>query len=103
MGWEELAESLDDLETKEVYDGYFCSVKDAVVIIILGSLCGLQNFKQIHEWAITERVRNGIFIFQAEYEYAPKVCSQHSKNSQSCNIIKICLERNNVSMPYESL
>ena len=22
MGWEELAESLDDLETKEVYDGY---------------------------------------------------------------------------------
>ena len=58
MGWEDLAESLDDLETKEVYDGYFCSVKDAVVIIILGSLCGLQNFKQIHEWAITEHVRS---------------------------------------------
>ena len=35
MGWEELAESLDDLETKEVYDGYFCSVKDAVVISFL--------------------------------------------------------------------
>ena len=57
MGWEELVESLDDLETKEVYNGYFCSVKDAVVIIILGCLCGLQNFKQIHEWAITEHVR----------------------------------------------
>ena len=57
MGWEVLLESLDDSETKDVYDGYFCSVKDAVVIIILGSLCGLQNFKQIHEWAVTEHVR----------------------------------------------
>lgn len=38
MGWEELLESLDGLETKEAYDGYFCSVKEAVVIIILGSL-----------------------------------------------------------------
>lgn len=57
MGWEELLESLDDLETKDEYDGYFCSVKDAVIIIILGSLCGLQNVKRIHEWASTEHVR----------------------------------------------
>ncbi|MGN0729049.1 ISAs1 family transposase [Treponema sp.] len=57
MGWEELVESSDGLETKDVYDGYFCSVKDAVAIIILGSLCGLQNFKQIHEWAATEHIR----------------------------------------------
>ena len=57
MGWETLLESLDDLETKEAYDGYFCSVKDAVIITILGSLCGLQNVKRIHEWATTEHVR----------------------------------------------
>ena len=57
MGWEELLESLDELETKDVYDGYFCSVKDAVVIIILSSLCDLQNVKKIHEWASTEHVQ----------------------------------------------
>ncbi len=56
MGWEELLESLEDLETKEAYDGYFCSVRDAVIIIILGSLCDLQNVKKIHDWASTEHV-----------------------------------------------
>ena len=57
MGWEKLLESLDELETRETYDGYFCSVKDAVVIVILGSLSGLKNVKQIHEWATTEHIR----------------------------------------------
>ena len=93
MGWEELAESLDDLETKEVYDGYFCSVKDAVVIIILGSLCGLQNFKQIHEWAITERVRNGIFIFQAESLRRKNLFIMQEKNglSKQCTGCLMCI------------
>ena len=56
MGWEKLLESLDELEAK-AYDGYFCSVKAAVVIIIPGSLCGLKNVKQIHEQAATEHIR----------------------------------------------
>lgn len=30
MGWEKLIDALDELETEVEYDGYFCSVKDAV-------------------------------------------------------------------------
>lgn len=57
MGWEELIDSLDELETEREYDGYFCSVKDAVIILVLGSLCDLRNIKRIHEWAETEHIR----------------------------------------------
>ncbi|MDE6244900.1 MAG: hypothetical protein K2M50_04500 [Treponemataceae bacterium] len=39
------------------YDGYFCSVKEAVVILVLGSLCDLRNARRIHEWAATGHVR----------------------------------------------
>lgn len=34
--------------------GYFCSVPD--VITILGSICGLKNVNQIHQWAANDRV-----------------------------------------------
>ena len=57
MGWEELIDSLDELETKREYDGYFCSVKNAVIILILGSLCDLKNIKRIHEWASAAHVQ----------------------------------------------
>ena len=57
MGWEELIDSLDELETKRDYDEYFCSVKNAVIILILGSLCDLKNIKRIHEWASTAQVQ----------------------------------------------
>ena len=57
MRWEELEEALAVLETEREYDGYFCSVQDAVIIVILGSLCDLQSVKKIHEWATTEHVR----------------------------------------------
>ena len=56
MGWEELIEALDELETKRDYDGYFYSVKNAVIILILGSLCNLQNVKRIHQWASTAHI-----------------------------------------------
>ena len=45
-----------EMEIKETYDGYFYSVKYVLVVIILGSLYDLQNFKQIHEWVITEHI-----------------------------------------------
>ena len=57
MGWEELTEALEEFETERKYDGYFCSVKNAVIILVLGSLCDLRNVKQIYEWAVTEHVR----------------------------------------------
>ena len=57
MRWEELEDALEVLETEQEYDGYFCSIKDAVIIVILGSLCDLQSVKKIHEWATTEYIR----------------------------------------------
>ena len=56
MGWEELTEALDELETEVEYDGYFCSVRDAVIIVTLGSLCELRSVLRIHSWARTEPV-----------------------------------------------
>ena len=57
MRWEELEDALEVLETEREYDGYFCSIKAAVIIVILGSLCDLQSVKKIHAWATTEHVR----------------------------------------------
>ena len=36
MRWEELEDELEVLETEREYDGYFCSIKDAVIIVIFG-------------------------------------------------------------------
>ena len=52
----ELIEILDDIETTEEYNGYICSVRDAIIIVILGSICGLKNVKQIHQWALNEKI-----------------------------------------------
>ena len=57
MRWEELEDALEVLETEREYDGYFCSIKDAVIIVILGSLCDLQSVKKIHAWATTAHVK----------------------------------------------
>lgn len=44
------------VETKKEYKGYFCSVAEAITIVILGSISGLKNVNQIHQWATDERV-----------------------------------------------
>ena len=41
----------EEVETTQVYDGYWYSEKDVIVISILGSLCGLRNMIMIAEWA----------------------------------------------------
>ena len=56
MGWEELIDALDELETEVEYDGYFCSIKDAVIIVTLGSMCELKSVMRIHSWATTGTV-----------------------------------------------
>ena len=43
MRWEELEDALEELQSEREYDGYFCSIKDAVIIVILGSLCDQNN------------------------------------------------------------
>ena len=40
MRWEELEDALEVLETEREYDGYFYSIQDALIIVILGSLYG---------------------------------------------------------------
>ena len=53
---ETLLDILEGVETTERYDGYYYSIKDALVIVILGSICGLQNTRKIHQWAESEKV-----------------------------------------------
>lgn len=54
---DKLINFFEELETTKEYDGYFCSVADAITIIILGSICGLKNVSQIHQWAANEKIR----------------------------------------------
>ena len=57
MGWEELTDALEELETEREYDRYFCSTKNAVIILMLGSFCDSRNVRRIHEWAAIKYVR----------------------------------------------
>ena len=51
-----LTDFFEEVETTEEYNGYFCSIAEAIGIVVLGSLCGLKNVSQIHQWAESERV-----------------------------------------------
>lgn len=51
-----ITEYFTDVETIKEYNGYFCSVAEAITIVILGSISGLKNVSQIHQWARDERV-----------------------------------------------
>ena len=51
-----IMEIFSELETEQTYDGYFYNVGEIITIVILGSICGLRNIKQIHQWATSERV-----------------------------------------------
>ena len=50
-----LIDFFEEVETTEEYNGYFCSIAEAIGIVVLGSLCGFRNVRQIHHWA--ENVR----------------------------------------------
>jgi len=63
MRWETLEDALAVLETEREYDGYFCSIQDAVIIVMWGSLCELKSVMRIHSWATTEMVST--FLAQA--------------------------------------
>lgn len=52
-----LTDFFEEVETTEAYSGYFCSIAEAISIVVLGSLCGLKNVSQIHQWADSERVK----------------------------------------------
>lgn len=51
-----IIEYFENLETTTEYNGYYYNVGEAVSIIIMGLLCGLENVSQIHQWATSEKV-----------------------------------------------
>jgi len=53
---EGFTEYFSELETLKEHKGYFCCVGDAVTIVTLGTICGLRNVSQIHQWAENPRV-----------------------------------------------
>ena len=56
MEKQQLVKYFEEVETNEEYNGYFCSIPEAISIVVLGSLCGLRNISQIHQWAESGRV-----------------------------------------------
>jgi len=53
----EITKFFSEIETTENHSGYFCSVGEALTIVILGSICGLRNVCQIHQWASNSRTK----------------------------------------------
>ncbi len=51
-----ITEYFEEVETEEEYNGYFCRIPEVITIAILGSMCGLKNVSQIHQWAANDRV-----------------------------------------------
>ena len=52
-----ITEYFEDIETVKEYDGYYYRISEILTIVILGSICGLKNSQQIHQWAKKDRVR----------------------------------------------
>ena len=51
-----IVEYFNEVETRQEYKGYFCSIPEAISIVVLGSICGLRNISQIHQWAESDSV-----------------------------------------------
>ncbi len=52
----EMMNYFEELETEKEYDGYYFKVSEAITIVILGSICGLKNVQQIHQWAKSDKI-----------------------------------------------
>lgn len=53
----EFMEYFKEVKLTEDYNPYFCSVEEAISIVIIGTFCGFQNLKQIHQWADHEKIK----------------------------------------------
>lgn len=49
-------EYYEEIETTKEYDGYFCSVSEAITISNTGKYMRLKNVSQIHQWAKNDGV-----------------------------------------------
>jgi hypothetical protein len=67
-----LRRQFGEVRTVHPHKGYDYLVKDAFLIAILGSLCGLSDMKGIHQWSESARVREflsqivGIFYYPCD-------------------------------------
>lgn len=52
-----ITEYFEEVEITKEYEGYYYSISQAITIVILGSICGLKNISQIHQWAENGRVK----------------------------------------------
>ena len=52
-----ITEYFEEVEITKEYDGYYYSISEAITIVILGSICGLKNISQIHQWAESDRIQ----------------------------------------------
>ena len=55
MERERFVEYFEEVEITREYKGYFCSIAEAISIVVLGSLCGLRSVNQIHQRAESEK------------------------------------------------
>ena len=51
-----IKEYFSEVETTKEHNGYFCSVGEALTVVILGTLCGLKNVSQISQWSEEENL-----------------------------------------------
>jgi len=58
-----ITEYFRNVETTGEYSGYCYSVGRTLTIAILGSICGLRNTSQIHQWASNETVRSFLYEY----------------------------------------
>ena len=56
MEKQKLVEYFEEVETIQEYNGYFYRIPEAISIVVLGSICGLRNISQIHQWAESDKV-----------------------------------------------
>ena len=70
MKKQKLIEYFEEVETSEKYNGYFCSIPEAISIVVLGSICGLRNVSQIHQWVESESV-SGLMREKFRIEHIP--------------------------------
>ena len=60
MGKEYIWEYFEEVEVEEEYagyDGYYYSIGEAITLVIVGSLCGLRNPRQIWQWATNDKIK----------------------------------------------
>jgi predicted transposase YbfD/YdcC len=57
-----IKEYFGEVETTGEHKGYTYKVSEALTIVILGTLCGLRNTSQIHQWSNNSRVKDFLSV-----------------------------------------